>query len=350
MKNKISEGFTQEGSPDLKYYAFDWDDNVMNMPTQIMVVDNEGNELGISTEDFAEHRHQLGKEPFVYNGKTVVGYASNPFRNFRVAGDAQFLKDVEEIKSRQLAPSWDDFVECINTASIFAIITARGHDPETLKEAVKYLIKNNKYSIDKTAVFDSIKKYRKLFGKRPIENEDEVIEKYLSLCKFYPVSFGPAASMSSPEQAKVAALEEFVDYCKNLNQRMPIKVGFSDDDRKNFKTIDEVVKELDNETYSNVKEFYIKYTGEGDAEKNIYTKYTESKIKNFKDFVFETSNQAAGMESSVLSATDLGNMTNRLNQTDLNIQDSFQDWLIKQTRFLAKNSKNLKKEIKRNYY
>ena len=30
------EGFDPEGNPDLKYYAFDWDDNIVTMPTQII--------------------------------------------------------------------------------------------------------------------------------------------------------------------------------------------------------------------------------------------------------------------------------------------------------------------------
>jgi len=42
------------GTPSLKYYAFDWDDNIMVMPTKIMVLDENGNEVGMSTEDFAE--------------------------------------------------------------------------------------------------------------------------------------------------------------------------------------------------------------------------------------------------------------------------------------------------------
>ena len=32
----MKEGI-DEGQPDLKYYAFDWDDNIVIMPTQIML-------------------------------------------------------------------------------------------------------------------------------------------------------------------------------------------------------------------------------------------------------------------------------------------------------------------------
>jgi hypothetical protein len=132
----VNEGMDPSGLPDHKYYAFDWDDNVLNMPTKIMVLDDQDNEIGMSTDDFAEHRHDLGKNPFVYNGKTIVGFAPNPFRNFRGEGEKQFLIDV---MSASFGPSWDDFIECVNGGSVFAIITARGHNPMILKQAVFYI-------------------------------------------------------------------------------------------------------------------------------------------------------------------------------------------------------------------
>ena len=59
-KNKIFEGFTDSGTPDMKYYAFDWDDNILTMPTKIIVKDEDGDEVGMSTEDFAHYRLQIG--------------------------------------------------------------------------------------------------------------------------------------------------------------------------------------------------------------------------------------------------------------------------------------------------
>ena len=42
-KLRVVEGFTEHGTPSLKYYAFDWDDNIMVMPTKIMVLDENNN-------------------------------------------------------------------------------------------------------------------------------------------------------------------------------------------------------------------------------------------------------------------------------------------------------------------
>ena len=33
----LSEGFREDLDPDSKYYAFDWDDNIVYMPTKIII-------------------------------------------------------------------------------------------------------------------------------------------------------------------------------------------------------------------------------------------------------------------------------------------------------------------------
>ena len=157
MKKKITEGFKPEGEPDLKYYAFDWDDNIVHMPTKIIVLNDKGEEVGMGTEDFAEYRSKIGKGPFNYNGETIVDFAPNAFRNFRVDGDKQFLLDAMKAKT---GPAWDDFVEAINNGSIFSIITARGHNPRTLKQAVYNYIVSDFKGISKDELLKSLKKYR----------------------------------------------------------------------------------------------------------------------------------------------------------------------------------------------
>jgi hypothetical protein len=245
----MSEGLDPKRLPDHKYYAFDWDDNIMNMPTKIIVLDDEGKELGLSTEDFAEYRHILGKEPFIYDGKNVVGYAERPFRNFRDEGEQQFLKDV---LIASFGPSWDDFVECINGGSIFSIITARGHNPNILKQAVFLLIKNDIGGIDQETLVQSLKDYREIAGEE-IKDDTTLITEYLDMCKFYPVSFGTGAE-ANPEEGKINALREFISYVQKLakeiggkvlfkndvtNNFVIPKIGFSDDDPRNIEKVKE---------------------------------------------------------------------------------------------------------------
>jgi hypothetical protein len=262
-KRRIHEGFDEEGNPDTKYYAFDWDDNIVFMPTQIMVMTENEEEIGMSTEDFAEHRHELGVEPFNYKGTTVVGYAPNPFRNFRLEGDKRFIIDSMVASP---GPSWNDFVECINGGSIFAIITARGHNPETLKEATYNYIVSNHNGINKNTLVQNLKKYRNFSAEENLEEgfelnftDKDLIDEYLDMCRFHPVTFGEG-SAANPEEGKIKAMRQFISYCREMasqverltgtsekpqfkndvsnNEIIPF-IGFSDDDPRNIEKMKE---------------------------------------------------------------------------------------------------------------
>ncbi len=250
MRKEIIEGFQSESSPDMKYYAFDWDDNIVHMPTKIIVKDESGDEVGMSTDDFAEYRHMIGKEPFKYKGETIVDYANEPFRNFRSGGDKDFLVDAMRAK---VGPAFDDFREAINNGSIFAIITARGHNPNTIKEAIYNYIISGFNGIDKNQLIKNLKKYRSFVGEEDMSDED-LIRSYLELNKYNPVSFGDEEGAVNPEEAKVDAMEEFVSYIKGmaalLNKKIFLKkgirnkfipkefsIGFSDDDPKNIEVM-----------------------------------------------------------------------------------------------------------------
>ena len=256
MRTKITEGFKGEGSPDLKYYAFDWDDNIVHMPTKIILKDDEGNEVGMSTDDFAEHRHHIGKKPFDYKGQTIVGFAENPFRNFRTEGDKEFLVDAMRART---GPAFDDFREAINNGSIFSIITARGHNPNTLKQGVYNYIVDGFNGIDKDQLVKNLKKYRTFVDEDDMSDE-ELIKSYLELNKYHPVSFGDDKGAANPEEAKVRAMDDFVNYIKAMsavlnkkaylkndigNKFIPAKptIGFSDDDIRNVEVMNKHFKD-----------------------------------------------------------------------------------------------------------
>lgn len=250
MRKEFKEGFQGEGTPDLKYYAFDWDDNIVHMPTKIILKDEDGKEIGMSTDDFAEYRHQIGKEDFDYKGSVIVGYGDNPFRNFRTEGDKDFLIDSMRAKK---GPAFDDFREAINNGSIFSIITARGHNPNTLKDAIYNYIIEGFGGIDKDELIKNLKKYRSFVDEDEMTDE-ELIKSYLELNKYHPVSFGDEKGAVNPEEGKVRAMDDFVSYIKGmaavLNKRAYLKkdignkfipakpsIGFSDDDPKNIEVI-----------------------------------------------------------------------------------------------------------------
>ena len=245
-EKQLREGFDPEGNPDLKYYAFDWDDNIVTMPTQIIVLSEDDEEVGMSTEDFADDRGLIGKEPFEYNGKMIVGYADDPYRNFGVKGDSAFIVDSMLAKP---GPSWNDFVEAINGGSIFSIITARGHTPSVIREAIYNMIVTDHNGISKESLIDNLKKYRNMTGDEEKE-ASSMINEYLDLNKYHPVTYGEG-SASNPEEGKIKALRGFITYVKEMSERLgkqaflknDIKnnfvpmIGFSDDDPANVEKI-----------------------------------------------------------------------------------------------------------------
>jgi hypothetical protein len=246
VKKIISEIIQDQLKPTMKYYAFDWDDNLMYMPTKIYLKSDKGKVVGMSTEDFAEYRSEIGKKPFKYEGNTIVDFDDDAFRDFRVSGDKKFMTDA---MTAQVGPAWSDFVEAVNNGSIFAIITARGHTPSVLKDTIHNLINKNKYGLNKKEIVKNLRKYRDITDEEDL-TDDELIETYLEMCKYHPVSFGEG-SAANPEELKVSAMKQFMEYVKNLSHRLQEKayfknkisnyftpyIGFSDDDLKNVQAM-----------------------------------------------------------------------------------------------------------------
>ena len=243
---RLIEGISKEGTPDSKYYAFDWDDNILTMPTKIILKDDKDKEVGMSTEDFAEYRMIIGKEPFEYEGHKIVGFADDPFRYFSVKGDKQFI--IDSLLGKP-GPAWSDFVEAINNGSIFSIVTARGHTPEVMKESVYNMIISNHMGIDSNELLKNLEKYRDIEGLGS-NSKKEMIREYLDMCRFYPVTYGEG-SATSPEEGKIQALNDFVGYVKRISKHLQKKayfknrvsnnfiptIGFSDDDLRNLEKV-----------------------------------------------------------------------------------------------------------------
>jgi hypothetical protein len=255
MKLTIKEAFIDEKTPELKYYAFDWDDNIVHMPTEIILVDDNGDEVGMSTEDFAKYRTDIGKKEIDYKGRKIVGFADNAFRNFRTEGDKKFISD--SLRA-ELGPAFKDFREAINNGSIFSIITARGHNPNTIKEAIHNYILTGFGGINKDELLKNLRKYRSFVGEEEMD-DDDLIKTYLAMNKYFPVTFGDEKNAINPEEAKVMAMQDFVDYIRGmaavLNKKAYLKkdignkfipampvIGFSDDDLRNVEVMKKAFK------------------------------------------------------------------------------------------------------------
>jgi hypothetical protein len=337
----IKESVTGKGT--LLYYAFDWDDNILTMPTQILVLDDKGEEVGMTTEEFRKYRMLIGKEEIEFKGKNIVGLDYNTaFRNFRDIEDPEiFKKDViKAINMGAFGPAWDDFIECLTNGSVFAIITARGHESEGMRKGVEYVIDNLDQQ-DKEKMHDSLLMFLQLFGKsRDTEHsyesassfsKSELVQDYLDLCHFVGVSApSRGGSPDNPEAAKEDALREFISDVNGYAEKIGFvaKVGFSDDDPGNVSHMTHALssEDLDHEElWPFIKEFIIKDTNK--PENVVRTNIPTRKVKTFKDFN-ESQTQITGLQSSTISMqpeTNLMIMADKTNDFSANGDETRQD-------------------------
>jgi hypothetical protein len=334
----------------LLYYAFDWDDNILRMPTMIRLEKKVGEQwipTDVSTAEFAEVRND--KENYRYLNQS----ADEAFANFRDTGPLGgqvFLEDVKKaISANRFAPAWDDFIECLSNGSLFAIITARGHEPETMRIGTEWIIDNVLSEEQLFSMYNNLLKFSYFYDistdreriLKGVPSQNELIKLYLDNCDFIGVSApSRGGTPDNPEKAKEEALLLFKSKVDRFAGQLGMKamIGFSDDDLGNVAHIEELADKLNHEEFPNIIKFVVK--GTKDPE-NITKKVTMMGLT-------ETSHQTPGLESSVLTCTQFGNMTNRLNPSGgLNRQDDFYNQFRKQVQYLAKNSKEILKDKKR---
>lgn len=210
----------------MRYFAFDFDDNILHTDTKIYmnkVLDNKKELVALSSSEYANVRTLPNYE--------FINESFNEFRDYGKRGKNAFIEDFKNaVNNKQFAPSYKALKKCIINGSIFAIITARGHEIDVIKDAFYWLI---------TKVFtyeEQVKFYENNSYKFNCKFS-EMVSKYLDSCRFYCVS-NPNYEKTcqsildekyTTEIGKVIALEDFINYVKSLSKGN-IKIGFSDDD------------------------------------------------------------------------------------------------------------------------
>lgn len=235
----------------MRSYVFDWDDNILYMPTTIKMDKKDGNSwspIDVSTEDFTQVRSNPNYR-FRDNNPDLA------FVDFRES--KPFIEDVKKaIHHNKFAPSADKFKEALIYANPFAINTARGHESNTLKEGVKIFIDMVLTDKEKSTMLDNIRKSLKLSEGL---NDGQAIDLYLDdMGEFYPVSsseFGERFNLdvsgdaSNPEEAKKVAIEHFTkkifDNVEKLigSDYQKFSVGFSDDDIGNVRAVEQFIED-----------------------------------------------------------------------------------------------------------
>lgn len=229
-------------------YIFDWDDNILFMPTKIKMdkkTDGGWEPIDVSTEEFAQIR--TSPEYRLRNNDPIVA-----FEDFRLTDS--FLRDAEQaIKDRKYAPSFDKFKEALIYGNHFAINTARGHKPEALKQGVKIFIDEVLTDDEKNTMIGNIRNEMTkdpFYSKSKNLNDEQIIDFYLhEFGEYYPVSseeFGKRFGLdttggaANPEHAKKVAIEHFTKKVLHNVKKLidsghytKVSVGFSDDDIRN---------------------------------------------------------------------------------------------------------------------
>ena len=231
-------------------YSFDWDDNLLFMPTRIYLekkVKKGWVPISVSTEEFREIRKEVGK---LY--RYIDNDPMKSFRDFRSYDS--FIKDTKEaLKKKGFGPSFDKFREALSYGSDFSIITARGNPPQAIKDAIKIIIDTILTEDERTQMIANL--------------HGVSIDEYLNLQDYYPVSsddfmekFNIKSSSTDPEIAKTMALKSFVDRVVNAVDKIKddptytgISIGFSDDDLGNVETAEKYIKETLKGLYPDVR-------------------------------------------------------------------------------------------------
>ena len=355
MSNKNALNKSNESLNDkdvIFYYSFDWDNNILDMPTKIHMehlIDGDWIPEDVSTSDFAIVRSD-SENWRVLNNDPLAAFSE--FRDNGPRGEDAFLDDVKiAITNGKYAPSWDDFIECIINGSIFSIITARGHESVPMRKGVEYIIDNILSREQKDEMYNHLLKYHYLFKGDAIDSmpkfldtetpsTNKLVSSYLDNCDFIGVSApSRGGNASNPEEAKEMALLDFkskIDrFAKNIG--MKARIGFSDDDLKNVRHIEYLMNNINHERFPNIIEFVVKNTN--DPKNVTKTSRKFEGIKNYKQF---RESQDPMQTSTMSMRTPNASMSGEMNS-----QEPFIARMIGQTKLLSKMSNEILKKKKK---
>ena len=246
---------------DFKYYIFDWDDNILHMPTRIRLERRE--------EDGRWAPHAVSTAVFsVIRGDTKTyrppeGDWEKAFVEFRDIPNAEsaFLRDTRNAIRRVMngeekpAPSFLRFKRALIEGRLFAIVTARGHKPESIRAGVEHFIAAVLTAAEKAEMLDNLRGYLECFQKgHGLKDDADVLRNYLDTNRYHPVTSpefkrlmgARRASPEAPEEAKQFAIRDFLEHLLRIGRAIglhrPISVGFSDDDAANVAAVEDYIR------------------------------------------------------------------------------------------------------------
>ena len=266
MKRAVPYVNESVATRDLKYYIFDWDDNILHMPTKIRMerLEDDGTwrPVELSTATFALVRSDTE------HYRAPGGKRREAFRNFEDSPQRDnFLEDTRAALARIAAgerpgPSFNALRKTLREGRIFAIVTARGHSPAAVERAVRCFIDEVLTPEEREEMMSSLRGYRQWLdgvGDGEFGTDEEELDYYLSMCRYSAVTYegfakrmaadpiyqeklAVASTAAQPELAKEFAIRDFVEHVFHMlrrsgNLNRPVSIGFSDDDKGNVKSV-----------------------------------------------------------------------------------------------------------------
>ena len=290
MKKSIPYVNESVADRDFKYYIFDWDDNILHMPTKIRMehLDEKTGRwvpVEVSTSTFALVRADVKH----YRPPSVGGWAA-AFVNFEDRPDEsdddrnnRFILDTLEALEKvehgeKPGPSYQALKKTLREGRLFAIVTARGHSPRTIERAVRIFIKYALSDEERAEMMSNLRGYRQWIdgvGDDEFGTDAEELDYYLGMCRYSAVTYSgfkermandpiykeklaTAPNASRPELAKEFAIRDFVEHVFHMLRRSgqlnrSVSIGFSDDDRGNVKTVSSYIREELSKRFDGIK-------------------------------------------------------------------------------------------------
>ena len=271
---------------DLKYYIFDWDDNVLCMPTRIHMerLNSKGQWVPhvCSTATYSVIRADTAHYRFP-QGQRELAFVEFQDRRTPLGG-GNFLEDLDRALDaifsgrRTPPPSFNTFRKTLVEGRLFAIVTARGHASETLCQGVERFIERVLTPVEREIMLINLRGYSYCFDHvQTFPSQTAVLRRYLSLNRYHAITSPDfdrrlaeeAPGLITQEGRKRFAIRDFIDHLVHILDttgmaalRLPISIGFSDDDPRNVKAVQEYIERVLSRRFPTVK-FCVYDTSDG---------------------------------------------------------------------------------------
>jgi len=213
---------------------FDWDDNILFMPTKVYLeqwIYNGWFHREVSTEDFK-----------FYRDKPMFRMTPDSFKDFK--DNDKFTEEVQIAINnyKSTGPSFNDFKGVLIEGKKFAIITARGHSRKTIMNGIMLLINEKFTELEINEMVDNvgdILSYLRNQYTYAVDSPD--FKKEFFDNKDNNLKWGEYSNKTNLK--KVIALEEYIKIrTSEIGSDEKLKIFFSDDDINNIKVIHNYLK------------------------------------------------------------------------------------------------------------